>query len=766
MESYEHFLHTKRAIVKPIGIDVPAQELNSRLFGWQRDIVQWALRRGRAAIFSDCGTGKTVMELSWAEHVVHHTGQPVLMFAPLAVSQQTQREGRKFGIPVTVCRTQADVRPGINITNYEMLDHFKAEAFGGLVLDESGILKAFTGVTRKALTVFGSSISFRLAATATPAPNDLIELTNHAEFLDVLTGKEIIALYFMQDGNTTHKWRLKGHARQDFWRWLASWAVALRMPADLGYPNDGFILPALTVEQHTVEAPLSQETLFPLEALSLLERQRARKVSLSARVQAAADLVAAERSEYWLVWCDLNAESEALTRAIPGAVQITGSDSVEYKARALLDFQAGRTRVLVSKPSIAGHGMNLQLCARMIFVGLSDSWESWYQAVRRCWRFGQQRPVQVHVITSEQEGAVVRNIERKETQAAEMMTEIVGHMQGLQLDGALRDRVCDQTAEAHGANWTAYLGDAIEQIDRLESESVGLSVFSPPFPGMYAYTDSAHDLGNVTSIAQMIEHFRYLVTRDKLYRVLQPGRRVCVHLCQIAVMQSRDGYIGLRDFRGRVIKLFEDEGWIYFGEVTIDKNPQIQATRNKDRGLLFKSLATDSSVLRMALADYLIYFQKPGRNQEPIKAGVSARYNPRGGWITEEEWIEWAAPVWYRATKHYPGGIRETNVLNVRQAKETDDERHLCPLQRGVIERAVKLWSAPGDLVFSPFMGIGSEGVSALELGRRFAGIELKESYFQSAVENLRHAEQALHRPALFDLAEQASVATDLRAAG
>ena len=340
MESYEHFLHTKRAIVKPIGIDVPAQALNSQLFGWQRDIVQWALRRGRAAIFSDCGTGKTVMELSWAEHVVHHTGQPVLMFAPLAVSQQTQREGRKFGIPVTVCRTQADVRPGINITNYEMLDHFKAEAFGGLVLDESGILKAFTGVTRKALTVFGSSISFRLAATATPAPNDLIELTNHAEFLDVLTGKEIIALYFMQDGNTTHKWRLKGHARQDFWRWLASWAVALRMPADLGYPNDGFILPALTVEQHTVEAPLSQETLFPLEALSLLERQRARKVSLSARVQAAADLVAAERSEYWLVWCDLNAESEALTRAIPGAVQITGSDSVEYKARALLDFQA------------------------------------------------------------------------------------------------------------------------------------------------------------------------------------------------------------------------------------------------------------------------------------------------------------------------------------------------------------------------------------------------------------------------------------------
>lgn len=749
---YRDFLADKRLKVQNVGFALDPDRINPQLFGFQKAIVLWALRRGRAAIFADCGLGKTPMQLEWARHVAEHTGGDILILAPLAVSQQTVREGEKFGVPVTICRTQADVRPGLNITNYEMLEHFRAEAFAGLVMDESSLLKSYDGVFRKAITDFGKKIPFRLAATATPAPNDLIELTNHAEFLEIMGGKEIIALFFTQDGNTTHNWRLKGHAREDFWRWMASWSVALRKPSDLGFPDDGYILPELRIQQVTVEGKAPEGMLFPVEALTLTDRRGARRASLDERVDATAQLVNAD-SEQWIVWCNLNAEGDALTKAIPGAVQVTGSDSIEHKERTLLDFAEGRLRVVVTKPTIAGHGLNLQRCAHMAFVGLSDSWEQYYQAIRRCWRFGQIRPVEVQVITAETEGAVVKNIERKEVQAAQMMDNIVRHMAGLSLDQAERSEMDYREDVARGDNWTLYLGDSIEMIDNVATDSVGLSVFSPPFPGMYAYTNSTHDIGNCATIDQMIEHFRYLMGREKLWRVMMPGRMCAIHLCQLTSMKSREGYIGLHDYRGRVIQMMIDEGWVYAGEVTIDKNPQIQATRNKERGLLFKSLATDSSMMRMALADYLIYFRKPGDNPEPIHAGMSKRYNPTGGWITEQEWIEWAAPVWYRHTKGMPGGISETDVLNVRQARETDDERHLAPLQLGVIERAVKLWSAPGDLVFSPFAGIGSEGYVSLGLNRRFVGIELKKSYWDSAIQNLTTAANSAGRGDLFSAA-------------
>lgn len=359
--------------------------------------------------------------------------------------------------------------------------------------------------------------------------------------------------------------------------------------------------------------------------------------------------------------------------------------------------------------------------------------------------------------------------------------------------------------QCFGQNFALYQGDSIEVIDGIPSDSVGLSIFSPPFSGMYAYSNSVHDIGNTTGIEEMITHFRYLVNADKLLRVTMPGRLSCVHLMQLTAMKSRDGYIGIKDYRGKVIQMMEEEGWVYAGEVCIDKNPQVQATRNKERGLLFKSLANDSSVMRMALADYLLCFRKPGENPEPIRAGMSAKYNPNGGWITEAEWVEWAAPVWYRQVAKgttglpycpicgegscfadhlpeeeaeaeiryraeqrrrnapmdgYPGkfqetqGIRETDVLNVVQARETDDERHLCPLQLGVIERAVKLWSNPNDLIFSPFAGIGSEGYQSLLLKRRFIGIELKQSYWKSAVQNLQDAERKATSGTLFSLLE------------
>jgi len=279
------------------------------------------------------------------------------------------------------------------------------------------------------------------------------------------------------------------------------------------------------------------------------------------------------------------------------------------------------------------------------------------------------------------------------------------------------------------------LGDCVERIAEVETESVGLSVFSPPFPGMYVYSDSTRDMGNARSIEELIAHYRFLI--PGLLRVTMPGRSCCVHLCQSIRVKYLDGYSGLKDFRGAVIAAMEEGGWVYYGEVAIDKDPQVKAIRTKDQGLLFKTLARDSSRMHMALADYLIQFRKPGENPEPIRAGVSERYGNPNGWITNEEWIEWAAPVWYRATEHYPGGIRETDVLNVAVAREQKDERHIAPLQLGVSERAARLWANPGDLVFSPFAGIGSEGVSAVRHGRRFIGIELKPSYFETACRNL-----------------------------
>lgn len=448
-------------------------------------------------------------------------------------------------------------------------------------------------------------------------------------------------------------------------------------------------------------------------------------------------------------------ESEALAKAIPGAVEIRGSDSDAYKTASMFGFANGEIRVLVTKPSIAGHGMNWQHCARMAFVGLSHSFEQVYQATRRCWRFGQLRPVDCYVITSETEGAVVRNIQRKERQADEMMNELIQHMQGLALDGyhpAQRNEMVYREDVARGEKWALYLGDSVRQLRNVASNTVGLTVTSPPFPGMYAYTNSAHDIGNTTTIDEMIAHFRFLM--PELLRVTMPGRMCCIHLMQLTAMKSREGYIGIHDYRGRVIQAMQESGWVYAGEVTIDKNPQVQAVRNKERGLLFKTLATDSSLMRMALADYLIYFRKPGENLMPVRAGISDRYDNPHGWITEEEWIEWAAPVWYRQQAGKKGGIRETDVLNVAQARDTNDERHLCPLQIGVIERAVKLWSAPGDLVLDPFNGIGSTGWKALQLGRHYVGCELKESYWRSAIRNLKSVDREIETPSLFDYIE------------
>lgn len=687
---------------------------------------------------------------------------------PLAVSEQTCKiEAPKFGITANICANMSDVRPGsIAITNYEKLHHFTPDAFSGIVLDESSILKSFDGATRKLLTEFAQGIKYRLCCTATPAPNDLIELTNHAEFLNVMSGKEIVALFFKQDGNTTHKWRLKGHATDAFWAWMAEWSVAIRKPSDLGYDDSKFVLPPLRIHEVRTESKAPEGMLFAVQANTLQERRGARRASLSDRVKACADLANASPTERWLIWCDLNDESAALTESIQGAVEVKGADSNEHKTNSMLGFSSGAIRCLVTKPSICGWGMNWQNCNKVAFVGLSDSYEQFYQAVRRCWRFGQKKAVDCYVICSDAEGAVRANIERKEKMATDMFDQIVKNMSVHELNRkGGRNEMDYKESDATGNGWRMMLGDSCERIKEIETETVGLSVFSPPFPGMYAYTNSARDIGNCKDFSALIQHFSFLM--EDMLRITMQGRCACVHLTQEPVFKGRSGYVGLRDFRGDVINAMEKAGWFYYSEVTIDKNPMLKASRTKESTLLFKTLSKDSAGCRPALADYVLVFKKPGDNPVPILAGTHERWNPKAGWISADEWCEWAAPVWYRAmptTKNehqpwqgnYPSrdmttdGIRETDVLSPIEGRSEKDEKHLCPLQLGVIERCVKLWSAPGDTVFSPFGGIGSEGHESVRLHRKYIGIELKESYWRVACQNLHMAEQKAHEGELF----------------
>ena len=432
----KRFLDSKQIAVKPAGFKVDRDLVTSQAFEFQRDCVVWGCKKGKAAFFQDCGLGKTLQQLLWASLVHQHTGRNVLIFAPLAVSQQTAREGDKFGVPVTIVRSQSDVKPGVNIANYEMIEHFHPSGFAGIVLDESSILKG-DGPMRRAITDFSSTIPYRLACTATPAPNDHMELGNHAEFLGIMSKTEMLSTFFVHDGGDTSKWRLKGHAEAAFWKWVASWAVMIRKPSDLGYSDEGFALPALRYHQHTVAAEWSSDYLFPVEAKSMQERQAARRDSIEGRAKLAAELVNGSK-EQWLLWTNLNDEGEELKRLIPDCVRVMGADSDKHKEQAPQDFISGKIRVLESKPKILGWGMNFQNCHNAAAVGLSDSWESLYQITRRIWRFGQKRECHMHLICGELEGAVSRNVERKENQAAAMAAEMLGYMREI------------NTAEIHG----------------------------------------------------------------------------------------------------------------------------------------------------------------------------------------------------------------------------------------------------------------------------------------------------------------------------
>ena len=449
--------------IKPITIGFEPTQVNSKLFQWQSDIVKWAVRKGRAAIFADCGLGKTPMQLQWAQMVSDHTNKPVLIVAPLAVAKQTQREGVKFDVPVTVCRTQADVRNGVNITNYEMLEHFDATFFSGVVLDESSILKAYTGTTKRQIIQMFSNTEYRLSCTATPAPNDLMELLNQAEFLGIMKSNEALACWFIADQSNSGHYRLKGHAANDFWRWVSSWAVCIEKPSDIGYSNDGYILPPLTERTEIVRRDYSDN---PFEEITEKLNMNAtgfhaeKRKTIPQRTEKCKEIVNSS-DEQFLVWCYQNDEADELRKLIPEAVEIRGSDKVEKKEQAAIDFADGKTRVLISKPSIFGYGLNFQQCHNMVFCGLDYSFKSYYQAVRRVYRFGQDKPVNVWKVIGENEKVILDTINRKQDIKADM---------GRSMAFAVKDY---QTGEIRGKTFNLNLNrQTVLFPDWLRSEGV------------------------------------------------------------------------------------------------------------------------------------------------------------------------------------------------------------------------------------------------------------------------------------------------------
>ena len=723
---YGEFLDTKRIQFRSSGRAVTDDQINSFLFPFQRDLTRWAVRKGRAAVFADTGLGKTFIQVEWARLTECNT----LIVAPLSVARQTVREAKKIDVEVKYVREQPSEH-GIYITNYEMIDKFDASQFGAVVLDESSILKSLDGKTRGKLIEMFEDVPYRLCCTATPAPNDIAEIANHAEFLGIMTRVDMLASFFVHESNKKNAqgWRIKGHAQEAFYKWMASWGMSVRLPSDLGYDDNGFVLPALTIEPIYMDAGyVPTGKLFVAELKGIQDRAQVRRETIGPKVETAAKIVN-ESDEQWIVWCGLNNESHEMAKAIDGSVEVQGSDSLDYKSDQLEAFQEGKIRVLVTKPKIAGFGMNFQNCHNMMFIGLSDSWEAYYQAIRRCYRFGQTEPVNVNIVLADIEKEIFANVMRKEAQAKTMTEELIKNVQQyekVEIEEASSVEFNYAESEEVGEGWKIKLGDSVERLREIDTDSIGLSVFSPPFLSLYTYSPTERDLGNSKTPTEFFTHFQYII--DELLRVTAPGRNCAVHVAQVPATKIHDGYIGLKDFRGDVIRAFDERGWQYYGEVCIDKDPQAQAIRTKAKSLMFVTLNKDSAALRPALADYVLVFKKPGDNENPVTPVES-------GEMTNNTWIEWARPIWYN--------IRETNTLNVRVARTEKDERHICPLQLETIERCVKLWSNPGDLILDPFAGIGSTGYVAIENGREFVGIELKPEYFAVAINNLYAAQNA-----------------------
>jgi len=725
---YLDFLNKKQKAHILSGFDVNENELNKQMFDFQKFIVKRALKAGKYAIFADCGLGKTLMQLEWANRVNKETNKPVLILAPLAVAGQTIKEGAKFHIDI--CRYDGSNAP-IQISNYEQLENIDCSLFSGIVLDESSILKNFEGATKKLILDLFAKTPYKLACTATPSPNDPMELGNHSEFLDVMGRNEMLAMYFVHDGGETAKWRLKGHATKLFYQFIGSWAIMLNKPADIGFEMLGYDLPTLNlIEKQIVTPKRDNGSLFNDAIISATNFNAELRLTKKERLEEVVRIVNSRPEENFIIWIKQNEEGEMLKKLLPDAIEVKGADSNEWKEKHLLGFAENKFRILISKTKIASFGMNYQNCRNQIFASLDFSFEGLYQAIRRSYRFGQKNEVNIYLITTDTMANVKQSIDTKQKQF-EIMQDEMGKAVNANLNGQLMTTADFDLTEEKNEWYKIKRGDCVQLITELENESVGLSVFSPPFAELYTYSSHLEDMGNSKNYKEFLTQFGFLI--KELHRVLIGGRNVAVHCMDLPIQKGKEGYIGLRDFSGMILQAFQSCGFIYHSRVTIWKDPVVEMQRTKAKGLLHKQVKKDSTQVRVGIPDYVMIFRKEGEGTDPVTNTE----------LPVNLWQKYASPVWM--------DIDYGNTLQgFRNGREDNDEKHICPLQLDTIERLIHLYSNKGDTVFTPFMGIGSEVYQAVKMGRKGIGFELKESYFDLAKANIKMAVGAKSQTTIF----------------
>ena len=732
---YQKFLESKKVTKIESGFDVDISQLNPLLFEFQKYCVHRALNAGKFALFESCGLGKTLQQLEWADKVSQHTKSHVIILAPLAVVAQTIKEGEKFGYKVA---DYEKIKPGQNeeyrifITNYDNLENVSIDYFSGVVLDESSILKNFQGKTKQFIIEKFKNTPYKLACTATPSPNDTTELCNHAEFLDVMNRNEMLAMYFVHDGGSTSDWRLKGHAKQAFWDFVSTWSVMLNLPSDIGFEDDGYNLPPLNVIQEIVETPKRDNgLLFNTMAVSATDFHKELKLTYEIRLNRVVEIVNSKPDENFIIWIGHDDEGKYLRKLLPDAIEVKGSDSKEYKKSKLLGFGNGEFKILITKLKIAQFGLNYQNCKNQIFASLDFSFESTYQGIRRSYRFGQKDEVNIYLITTDTMQNVKESFDTKQKAFIEMQKAMTIAM-NRNIKNEIKLIKMETVGQYKSENCDIRLGDCVKLIQDVTDESIGFSIFSPPFAELYTYSDKLEDMGNSKDYKEFFVAFKYLV--KELYRVMWSGRNVAVHCMDLPIQKGKEGYIGLRDFSGMILDAFTEAGFIYHSRVTIWKNPVTEMQRTKALGLLHKQVKKDAAMCRVGIPDYLMIFRKDGEHDHPVQCDISV-----------DIWQKYASPVWM--------DINYSNTLNCKSGREQSDERHICPLQLDIINRAIHLWSNPGDTVLTPFMGIGSEVYEAIKIGRKGIGFELKDSYCAEAVKNIKHIEQQKKVRTLFDIA-------------
>jgi len=708
MNEYQQFLEQKKKTHIESGFDIENEKLNNLMFDFQKFIVKRALKAGKYAIFADCGLGKTLMQLEWANQVVNHTNKPVLILAPLAVVGQTIQEGEKFGIDMV----------NIHVNNYEQIENIDCTIYSGVVLDESSILKNFEGATKKLIIDNFKNTPYKLACTATPSPNDPMELGNHSEFLDVMSRNEMLAMYFVHDGGETAKWRLKGHAIKLFYQFIGTWAIMLNKPQDIGFEMNGYDLPKLNIYENQIVTPKrANGSLFNDAIISATNFNSELRLTKLERLDEVVKIINEKPDENFIIWIKQNEEGEMLKKLLPDAIEVKGSDTNEWKKEKLLGFANNEFRILITKTKIASFGMNYQNCRNQIFASLDFSFEGLYQAMRRSYRFGQKNEVHIYLITTDTMANVKQAIDTKQKQF-EIMQDEMSKAINANLQGLNTLETSYNNDEFITDLFTAKRGDSCQLINTIPDESIGLSVFSPPFAELYTYSNSIEDMGNSKDYKEFLIQFGFLI--KELYRVMMQGRNVAVHCMDLPIQKGKEGYIGLRDFSGMILQAFQDAGFIYASRVTIWKDPVIEMQRTKALGLLHKQIKKDSTMSRVGIPDYVMIFRKDGERLNPVTNTD----------LSVDLWQKYASPVWM--------DIDYGNTLQgYRNARDENDEKHICPLQLDTIERLIHLYSNKGDTVFTPFMGIGSEVYQAVKMGRKGLGFELKESYFDLAKKNL-----------------------------